>query len=183
MARAETAIPLPRIVSNEEYGNFILERETSTPRLATIRQEMLAGGKEWLWDAINLAINLEFDAQWDTESREPVGTARQEIVQAAVRGLTDYPPRPASPPPDSQSFAELISVLGRAPVNDPDSNSRGDGVLVEYDLVTDSVQSISWSRSYTGEVHAALIKVMEEHEFLGWQHARWLVYDTVSKIR
>lgn len=141
---------------------------------------MLNSGEEWLWDAVNAAINVEFNSLWDFELREPVGAERQPIVEAAVRSLTDYPRRPTSPSPDSQSFNHLKSVLALAPVHGLENPDKR--VSIECTPGRGDIKFVSWNLSYTGEVHAALIKIMKEHGLVGWQQARWLVYDKVRKI-
>ncbi|KJA25717.1 hypothetical protein HYPSUDRAFT_199441 [Hypholoma sublateritium FD-334 SS-4] len=171
--RDRTATPPPTAVAVPE-PDLTLERQTSTPRLAAIRQEMLGRGEKWLWDAINAAIDRNFNSPWDFELKEPVGAERQPIVEAAVRSLAEYPRRPTSPPPaDSQSFDNLQSVLSYAPVHGLETPDRR--VSIEY--APGDMTFVSWNLSYTGEVHAALIKIMKEHGLVGWQHARWLVYD------
>ena len=157
------------------------------PGLIVARDILEGKGQQWLWDAINKAIDDVYDESEDFYTNNMrFRKVRESLVGDALKSLDidKYPPRPSatSSPLDSPSFDDLTAILSRAHaptyVEEDDDPEVMD---VLYDSFTGDY-SVYWTKKYEEEVYACLIKIIQEHGLDGWRRARWLVYEKVSTI-
>lgn len=132
----------------------------------------------WLWMACNEALVREHPTR---------ATEHADIMRCAMVYTLTYPVRPLQLPPSSPAMDALRAVLASAAryrKNDTDPERVG----LQYTGVDDPANhawSYDWDEEYRFDLLEALQKVIDDRGMgeLGWESARWEVYDTVSKAR
>lgn len=152
------------------------------PDMFTGRSRVLLAIKRhmdgWLWKACNEALVREHPAR---------ATEHTDIMRCAMVYTLTYPARPAHLPSSSPAMDHFRAVLASAARfrnNDTDAQRVG----LQYAGGDDPVNhawSYDWDEEYRFDLFEALQKVINDHGMgeLGWESARWEVYDTVSGAR
>lgn len=148
--------PISKSPSKDQYVG-------SNATLLRCKQALQNDGREFLWISCNeiLSNALQGRLTWKE---------RAEYMTLAVQQLQPYPYRTPLAEDLTPSLAALKAVLDTA----PRWSTFHHGSMIQY------LNSKYWPEDLLQKLCGALIRVLKEDEYDGWNTARWMVYDKYS---
>lgn len=125
----------------------------------------------WLWNEL----------QRHAHHVEGSSELRVEMLRVAVKQKLweQYPERPDTPAPMSESFLALRSLLSAAPSHRDDNQSAD--LICDRDF--EDTPDYQWSPALMGRLNHAVDDVEREHGSQGKLQSLWLLYDTVCSLK